>query len=138
MSRKFKKVNEPQVVTEPKNEEAVEKKEIKSDIVEIIPQSEPVIEVQSEEPEIIVGEEKPEGLEYAKDWDEKDFPNAITLEEHHEPCICDEPCTEPCVCDEPCVCIEEKVVVEAPVQRNFESLSPAQLKAYQRTGYLPK
>ena len=131
MSRRFKRVDEPQVVTEPKNEEATEKKEIKSDIVEIIPQSEPVIEVQPIEPEITVGDEKSEGLEYAKDWDEKDFPNAITLEEHHEPCVCEEPCTEPCVC-------EEKVVVEAPVQRPFESLSPAQLKAYQRTGYLPK
>jgi hypothetical protein len=131
MSRRFKRVDEPQVVTEPKNEEATEKKEIKSDIVEIIPQSEPVIEVQPIEPEITVGDEKSEGLEYAKDWDEKDFPNAITLEEHHEPCVCEEPCTEPCVC-------EEKVVVEAPAQRPFESLSPAQLKAYQRTGYLPK
>jgi hypothetical protein len=143
MARKFKRGYQPnEVVTEPKNEEATEIKEIKSDTIEIIPQSEPVIEIQPEEPEITIENEEPKAFnfqfqdEYHLKHNGKD---AVidTLPEPEkecvcsEPCVCEEPCTEPCVC-------EEKVVAEAPTQRPFESLSPAQLKAYQRTGFLPK
>jgi hypothetical protein len=146
MARKFKRGYQPEVVTEPKNEEATETKEIKSDTIEIIPQPEPVIEVQPEEPEITIeGEPKAFHHEFQDEYflgtpsDTADEETKIdTLPEPEEKCVCEESCVCEEPCTEPCVCVEEKTVVEAPKQRNLESLSPAQLKAYQRTGFLPK
>jgi len=142
MARKFKRGYQPEVVTEPKNEEATETKEIKSDTIEIIPQPEPVIEVQPEEPEITIeGEPKAFHHEFQDEYHlTHNGKDAVidTLPEPEEKCVCEESCVCEEPCTEPCVCVEEKTVVEAPKQRNLESLSPAQLKAYQRTGFLPK
>jgi hypothetical protein len=78
-----------------------------------------------------------------------DVPEVVFAEEipvvQPKECVCSDTSTEPCTC------VEEKsaellapqiisvVPIEVPkLKRTVESLSPNQLKIYQRTGFLPK
>lgn len=120
MARKYRKSFQEQPVTE--SEEIVsEKKEIKTDVVEIIPeQEEPMIEPVVEEPKVVITIQE----EDVKDLDEK---FGIDAEEEVEAIIDTFPIKP-----------EEKMVVNVKPMRPLSSLSPDELKRFQRTGILPK
>lgn len=120
MARKYRKSFQEQPVIE--SEEIVsEKKEIKTDVVEIIPeQEEPVVEPVVEEPKVVITIQE----EDVKDLDEK---FEVDAEEEIKE-----------IFSETLKVSEEKMVVNVKPMRPLSSLSPDELKRFQRTGILPK
>lgn len=146
MARKFRKFEKA---------EEEKKVEIKKD-VEIIPKPEPVIQSIPDEPKIVVTIPEEDvkdldekfGIDAEKEIKEMHFKfqdeyhfgrgegDAVidTLPESQKECVCD----ESCVCDENCECIEQKIVETPKPKPEVKHLSPAELRAYQRTGILRK